>query len=157
MPPNKNQNKMKNVLKKSLLLSLFALFAISCIDTERTATNDADVWVFAREYDVGTPQLPWLYDKVGDLFYCDVRIPELTNQIYNEGMLAGYFVYYPVGNTQVNSPLPYSDFYMDDRGNQWSYQYTCEFSRGSVTFIFRDSNFAILSPPPCTFVIKMMR
>jgi len=145
---------MKNVFKRSLLLSLFALFAISC--TDRTITNDADVWVFVQEYNVGTTQLPWDYDEVDDLFYCDVRIPELTNQIYNEGMLAGYFVYF-VGNNKVDSPLPYSDFYMDNRGTQWSHQYTCEFSPGRVTFIFRDSNFAISSPPPCTFVIKMMR
>lgn len=145
---------MKNVLKKSLLLSLFTLFAISC--TERTVTSDADVWVFAQKYNVGTTQLPWLYDGGGDLFYCDVRIPELTTQIYNEGMLAGYFVY-PVGNNQVYSPLPYSDFYMDNNGIQWSYQYTCEFSPGRVTFIFRDSNFAVSSPPSCIFVIKMMR
>ena len=147
---------MKNVFKKSLLLSLFVLFVASCTTDQRTITNDAEVWVFVQEYNVGVGQLQWSYDEVDDLFYCDVDIPELTTQIYNEGLLAGYFVYF-VGNNKVDTPLPYSDFYMDNNGTQWSHQYTCEFSPGRVTFIFRDSNFAIASPPSCTFVIKMMR
>ena len=145
---------MKRIFKTSLLISLLALFTISCITEDQYISND--VWTFAKEYDIGTKQYPWEYDEIDDLFYCDVYIKELTNQVYNEGILAGYLVYY-IDNKKVDSPLPYSDFFIDKYDYQWSYQYTCEFSPGRVTFIFRDSNYAVDSPPACTFLIKMMR
>ena len=148
---NKKQNVMKNIFKTSLFVSLFAVFAVSCVEEQYI---DNDVWSFAKEYDVSTEK--WLYDDVDDLFYYDVHIKELTNQIYNEGILAGYFVYF-VNNNKVDSPLPYSQFFIDSSGYQWSYQYTCEFSPGKVTFIFRDSDYAVSNPPACTFLIKMMR
>ena len=142
---------MKNVLKTSLLVSLFAVFAMSCI--EEHYVNEA--WVFAEEYNVGT-DYPWRYDDFYDLFYCTVPVKELTAQIYDEGILAAYIVYY-VDGEKKDSPLPYSEFFIDNKGYQWSHQYTCEFSPGKVTFIFRDSNYAISNPPSQTFVVKMMR
>jgi len=146
---------MKKVLKTGLLLSLFALFTASCVEEHYTNT---DVWTFFQEYEVGTrnSKLQWSYDEIDDLFFCTVYIDKLTNQVYREGILAGYFVDF-IDGRKVNSPLPYSQFFVDKGGYQWSYQYTCEFSPGRVTFIFRDSDYAVDTPPGCTFLVKMMR
>ncbi len=142
---------MKNTIKSSLLVGIFVLFAVSC----NVSVDDDPFYgsgTFTNAYYIDTED--WYYDKSADLFYCDVPINELNKQVYNNGILAGYFVYY-VDNQRVDSPLPYIQYFMD-RGYQWSYQYTCEFYPGGVTFIFKDSNFDVSNPPSCTFVIKMM-
>ena len=150
---------MRKVLKLFLFTGLFMMFFASCADqyyvTEQYYEEYYNVWVFSQEYEVGTKQHPWLYHEVDDLFYCEVSIEELTPEIYDDGLIAGYFVYY-VGEEKVDTPLPYSNFFIDN-GYQWSYQYTCEFSPYKVTFIFRDSDYAVDSPPACTFVVKMIR
>ena len=144
---------MKNVFKTCLLVSLFALFTVSCV--EEHYTSSTDVWIFAKEYEVGTPQRPWIKEGPG-LFFCDITINELSHDVYNNGILMAYFVY-KVGNTLVDSPLPFDDFFMDKDGYRYTYQYTCEFSPRRVTFTFKDNSFFEQEPGRCTFVVKLMR
>jgi hypothetical protein len=148
---NINIEVMKNLLKLSLVAMLFMLPVTSCNDYQ----ND-EIRFFSKEYKIGSGKYTWTYDKIGDLFFCDVSIPELTSRIYEEGLLTGYFVY-SIDGVKKDSPLPFSQFYMDDRKYQWEHQFTCEFSPGLVTFIFKDSNYAVDTAPVCTFAVKIMR
>ncbi len=148
---------MKNIFKTSLFINLFALLAVSCSDEYYVTEQHFDGnWVFSEEYDIGgSSRYSWHYDSPG-IYYCDVQIKELTQQIYDEGMIATYFVHY-VNDIKVDSPLPFDYFDMDNTGYQWTYQYTCEISPGWITFVFKDSSFFEENPPACTFVVKMMR
>ena len=142
---------MKKLLRLFVLVVFLPLFIGSCVEDHYNA------WTFASEYEIGYRNgiYAWDYDEIDDLFFCRIPVRELTRNIYEEGMLAAYIVYY-VDDQKVDSPLPYSDFYMEN-GYQYSHQYTCEFSPGWVTFTFRDSNFSIDVPPAATFVLKMLR
>ena len=146
---------MKNVLKKSLFVSFFVLlFGLgSCVDEHYHVTESEPP--FVKEYEVGTLQHVWRKIDTG-LYYCDITINELTFDMYDNGILLAYFVH-RVPDGIVDSPLPFDDFFIDDTGYQWTYQYTCEFSPGRVTFTFKDSSFFEQDPPTCTFVVKMMR
>jgi len=145
---------MKNVLKLSLLASFFILFLglESCVFKDEQHYN-VDTWV--QEYRVGRNQ----WRQNGDVFECNFSVRELTRDMYENGMLAAYIVYNVWtnnGNVQVDSPLPYTDFFMED-GHQYSYQYTCEFSPGRITFLCKISDFFMEVPGDCLFVVKMMR
>ncbi|MDR0231721.1 MAG: hypothetical protein LBI82_06325 [Dysgonamonadaceae bacterium] len=141
---------MKNVLKLSLFASFFILFLglESCVFKDEHYTN-VDTWV--QEYRVGRNQ----WRQNGDVFECNFSVRELTRDMYENGMLNAYIVY-PVNNVMVDSPLPYTDFFINN-GHQFSYQYTCEFSPGRITFLCKISDFFMEVPDECLFVVKMMR
>jgi len=161
---------MKTKLKKFLFSGIFAVLLVSCTTeekyyvteekyyvTEEHVHNYNATWTFVDEYTIGTREKPWLYDQGDDLFYCHVYIVELTQKIYDEGLIAGYYVN-DLGNLKVDTPLPYSDFRIR-HDEQWLYQYTCEFSPGKVTFIYKDSDskYASDNLPRPTFAVKMIR
>ncbi len=147
-------------LKINLLVCLSVLLLISCTKeyyTEEYYTIEEynGTWVFSKEYTIGdNNKYTWHYDSPG-IYYCEIPINELTQQIYEEGILGVYYVH-KINNKWVDSPLPFDEFYMEDN-YQWTYQYSCEFSPGLVTIIFKDSSFFEDNPPTCTFVVKMMR
>ena len=154
---------MKIKLKNYLFFGISALLLTACITDEKYYVTEEHThhydgtWVFVKEYEIGSGEYRWTFDPDESLFYCDVYIKDLTQEIYDEGMIACYYIY-DVDGRQVDSPLPFTEFRMNG-GYQYSYQYTCEISPYRVTFILKDSDYSMdsHSADPRTFVVKMIR
>jgi len=125
---------MMKIIKNSMVfIPLLMLFFISC--EEKTEVN---VYVFTENYTVKPND--WNVgndDESGPYFYYEFREPNLTQQIYDRGIMQAFIVL----RNQNISPLPFDDFWYED-GYRWTEQVTCEFRPGYVTFILKYNDHA---------------
>jgi hypothetical protein len=90
-------------------------------------------------------------DKSGLYYYCTIKEPNLTNDVFNNGQMNAYLRYVPGGSSSVVlAPLPYSDFLteINDDGDiyKWEEQMTVEFEPGYITFILKADDHSPLPP-----------
>jgi len=119
------------ILKKWTIAAAVVMIALlsSC------QTNDPTVESFTRDYTVRQNMWDVWSDDSGDYFYYTFKEPNLTSNVYNNGVMVAYLLM----NDGTLSPLPFNDY--------WSYgtymgteQVSCEFLPGSVTFILKYSD-----------------
>lgn len=121
-------------MKKFILFALIAVLFSACGDeyyngVPTTVTKTFSVTDEMWEID---------YDDTGAYLQYGFRVPELTNYIFNNGIMEAYLYYKPKGyNFSVLSPLPFSDFIVDNNGYKYEEHITVEFAVGEVTFIVK--------------------
>ena len=134
------------ILKKwTAILFLLILLLPSCIVKEIyevTETNEVGPNTFSKDYTVNQNQ--WLVgddDESGVYFYYEFREPNLTQFIYEKGIMQAFLIM----NGQNISPLPFDDYWID--GNyRWTEHVTCEFRPGYVTFILKYNDHTLDTP-----------
>ena len=124
------------ITKKWMIVSVvFIAFLSSCtvneIYEENMNSYTQNFTVFQRDWKVGTD------DDSGNYFYYEFKEPNLTQYIYDKGVMIAYL--------QMNdgnlTPLPFNDYWKDD-DYMWTEQVTVEFRPGYVTFILKYSDHA---------------
>ena len=149
---------MKKILLPSAVLIMMLLS--SCTKESYFIT---DVNSFSRYYTIRssdwilfdippTPQDPDESSRYTH-FYCDVAVPQLTDGVFDFGVMNGYLT--NEGDRSLVFPLPYDDFYMNN--GMWTEQVTCEFSPGNVRFILKYNDFNMhIQPLSYTFLVRFL-
>jgi len=145
--------------KISFVLALMLIMA-SCT---YNPTEIVEPYSFSREFTVYPTDWQRVETKepekssMNTFFYYDLKVPELTSDILNNGVMSAYLIYYDK-NEKIFAPLPFDDFYKDKHDFMWIEQATCEFSFRSVRFIIKYSDFRIdiLPEYEYTFMIKLL-
>lgn len=117
--------------KQILLLGVLLLWLSACTINESTESASVQHRVAARD---------WVQNTDGDglnlFFSCTMPVPELSNYVFQHGLVQVYIVLN--GAQQV---LPYSRHYEDLDGNYWTQTIDYEFSQGSITYFVTHSDF----------------
>jgi len=136
------------LLKKTTLLAVVMIALLSSCQTNDPYQNDPSQGNYAnfysRDYTVNLSD--WKVgtdDASGMYYYCEFQEPNLTQYIYNSGVMQA-FLYTNNGNI---SPLPFNDYWIDDTGYMSTEQITCEFVPGYITFIVKASDHNSNLPP----------
>ena len=122
-------------MKKSGLLALVLILLTGCVekneyynvyDFQKNYTVKANDWVEASDEDFGV------------YFYCQIKEPALTYDVFNYGIMTAY-MYYVQPQSRVTELylLPFDDYFVDSYGYRWSEQVSCSFSPGYITFILK--------------------
>ena len=145
------------------LLLLPILFITSCGDqyyyTEEVVINTKTVYYPVSSKDWKKMDVPPTWndpdeDSKWTYFFFDFDEPLLTSGQLNKGMMNAYLATKD-GSIDVFTPLPYDNFYKDPNGFMWIEQATCEFSRGSIRFIVKYSDFNMrIKPENYTFMVR---
>ncbi|MDR0832923.1 MAG: hypothetical protein LBN93_01845 [Candidatus Symbiothrix sp.] len=121
-------------MKKILFLSLVVmLFTTACTTKEFVdiTTHNRYVTVKSNQWKIGS-------DDTGNYFYYTIDEPKLTNYVLENASLNTYLYYVPKGlDSDVLSPLPFSDFIVDDQGYKWEEHITVEYEPEYVTFLIK--------------------
>jgi len=83
-------------------------------------------------------------DASGMYYYCKIREPNLTQNIYDKGIMQAFL--YTTDNGYNASPLPFNDYWVDNTGYMYTEQITCEFLPGYIIFIVKSSDHAQFLP-----------
>ncbi len=134
-------------MKKLLLIILVVFCCASCVE-------ESPVDMFEITYTVESSQWKLWDDGYDTYFYCEKEEPALTSDMYIHGSFTAYIVKV-LNGVESLTPLPYDVYSMDGAGKRWTEQYTCEFSRGYITFIVKVNDFNMTYKPlPATFAVK---
>jgi hypothetical protein len=118
------------------MLSLPALFVLLFTSCEKNEIHE-DYYLNTKtiHYFVGVNDWQVARNDEGVFLYLyrTFREPDLTPYIYENGMIIAYMRF----EDGRLSPLPFSDFWVDQNGYKWEEQVTCEIGKGYVTFIFK--------------------
>ena len=95
-------------------------------------------------------------DSGNTFFYYDLRIPELSDFVFNKGVMNAYLETYD-GQVTVLTPLPFDNYYRYNyEWAGWTEQVTCEFSLQNVRFILKYNDFDVDRPPlDYTFMVRL--
>lgn len=91
-------------------------------------------------------------DELDSYFRAEVKIPDLTNFVYEDGNVFCY-MFQTVGGVEVQTLLPFTVPYGDGPINDehlWTETYACDFSPGYVVFYVNYSDFYTNNRPPTT-------
>lgn len=130
------------MMKKLGLLGLILIFFAGCtteeyynvVNVQKRYKVNRNQWVQASDEDFGT------------YFYCQIREPALTNDIFNNGVMMGYlYVVHSGSNVPGLYLLPFDDFFKKNEF-QWTEQVSCAFSPGYVTFMLKYDDQTLLDP-----------
>ena len=138
-----------------ILIGLSALFVFaftSCGDTITEVQQVVQPNTLTRTYTVGASDWSTGSDDVGPYLFCAFREPALTSTIFNNGTMTAY-LRFSNGNL---SPLPFSDFWVDQNGYQYEEYVTCEFEPGWVTFIFKADDQFLAPTFDYEFLVRFM-
>jgi len=127
---------MNFIAKKLTVLVLVMIAFLSSCQKNDPVQNYTNY--YAQDYTV--KQGDWKKgsdDKSGMYYYCVFQESNLTQYIYNNGVMQA-FLYTNNGNI---SPLPFNDYWIEDTtGYMYTEQITCEFVPGYITFIVKASD-----------------
>ena len=96
-----------------------------------------------RAWSIGT-------DDSGDYFYCEFNEPNLTQDIYENGIMQAFLLM----NEGNLTPLPFNDYWVNG-DYRWTEQVTCEFQPGLITFILKYSDHAINESPYYDYTFRV--
>ena len=98
----------------------------------------------------------WTVSEDETYFYADVDYPELTEFVYNEGAVVGYYMLDYNLSSEVQIPLPY-DIYNNTQTDSWTETISYDFVPGNIRFYYEPSDFFVgFNPPVCTFKIALL-
>ncbi|KAA6302593.1 MAG: hypothetical protein EZS26_001100 [Candidatus Ordinivivax streblomastigis] len=124
------------------LYKLIALLAFVSIGFTACVSNEIEedaVYTFSQTYKVAVSDMDKRVDPAGTYYEYEFFEPELTNYVYQKGILQA-FLNYTKDSRKTLCPLPFSDFMIDDRGYQWEEQFTVEFQPKYIKFIQKISD-----------------
>jgi hypothetical protein len=139
---------MKNVS----LLALIAMLSVSCGDE---ITQVVEPNTFTHLYRIYASDMESRTDVAGIYYEYTFREPELTNEVFNYGILQA-FLYYKKDGNDTYCPLPFSDFLVDNNGHQWEEYFTVEFQPRTIKFIQKISDHAT-DPPVAEYYDVLVR
>ncbi|GHT76953.1 hypothetical protein AGMMS50262_16710 [Bacteroidia bacterium] len=122
-------------MKKFILFAVLGMAAfMSCTEKEYY-----DMETINKYYTVEWKDWQKATDQDGYFlyYYCTFREPLLTNQVLDFHSFLSAYLYYKIDNRDTFSPLPYSDFIVDDKGYKWEEQLSIEYQPGYITFILK--------------------
>lgn len=97
---------------------------------------------------INVPQSAWEYSRIdnNNYFYATVDMPEITNPVYEEGLIKMYRAYDFGSDYSAQTELPYvrhNEEYVEDGGYMVFYTETVdyEFSVGKMTIFYTESDF----------------
>ena len=99
-------------------------------------------------------QLSGNVNYFGSYYYCEFRVGDITNYVYENGMITGnIFITERIGNSnvEVQKPLPYTVYNGTSDGTNevlWSERYSYEIRPGYITFMVYYSYFYTDTLPP---------
>ena len=102
-------------------------------------------------------------DQIGSYYRYIFDVPEITEEIYENGLIIAYYRYVDDHGDKVQSILPYTyyDIDVDGDGNEhpYSVQYSYDVMPGSIAFklVFSDFYTAENGPPSlCLFRLQLL-
>ena len=136
-------------MKKYVFLALIVFSFSGCINHAKDVVEQVAPYTFTKVYTIPADEMKgrWEYLDFANVFYFEKQIsePALTNEVFDYGIMQA-FLYYTKDGKDTLCPLPFSDFCMDDSGNQWEEQFTVEFQPGRIKFIQKISDYSDLPP-----------
>ena len=140
-------------MKKILLLMMIAigLFA-SCMGPP--GRDGAEPYWFIKTYTINSNQWKLVngVNELNSFYQAEVRIPELTKDIYEDGIVLCY-MFQNVNGTEVQTLLPYVVPFGEERGDSeylWTEMFAWDFTPGSIMFYVNYSDFLTDNRPPTT-------
>ncbi|MDR2621618.1 MAG: hypothetical protein LBC48_03435 [Dysgonamonadaceae bacterium] len=136
------------------MLSLTALFILFFTSCEINETHE-DFYLNTQTINYSVKKDGWNIgrdDESGDYLYCTFREPYLTRAVLENGMAIAYLRF----SDGRLSPLPFSDFWVDQYGYRWEEQVTCDIEEGRITFIFKADDHQSEPYYNYDFVLKLM-
>ena len=126
-------------MKKLIFIAVAVLMLSSCVrDNFITETLFPDS--FTGFYEVHRSDWQRRNDEIhGVHFAFEIRESALTRDVWRYGTMQAFLIF-DRGNREVISPLPFSDFFVDDYGFRWEEQITVEFEIGRITFIMKNND-----------------
>lgn len=142
---------------KKLFLFLLVVVSFSACTTEEYYSN---VKPYTKKFLVKNNMWEEASDATGNYLYCTFDLPKLDDYVFNNGVLEAYLYYKPKGlKESVLSPLPFSDFIVDDEGYKYEEHFTVEFGYKTVTFILKPDDHNIDYDPfysEYEFVVRLL-
>jgi hypothetical protein len=142
-------------MKKFLLIftAVLLLFA-SCEGPAgpKGEPGEGTYW-FVKTYTIDTRQWQLIngVDRIGSFYQAEVTIPELTGDLYENGLVSCY-LFQTVNGVEVQTPLPYNIPWgeIDNTGKEtlWTEFYFYDFAPRSIMFYVYYSDFYTNNTPP---------
>ena len=143
-------------MKKLLFLLTVAVGLLTCCEGPpgRDGRDAEGMYWYVNDYTINSNQWQLVngVDQLGSYFQAEIRISQLTREIYENGNVFCY-MYQNISGVQVQTLLPFSVPYGRDEGNYehlWTETYACDFSPGSIMFYVNYSDFYTNNRPPTT-------
>ncbi|MDR0865219.1 MAG: hypothetical protein LBO74_09870 [Candidatus Symbiothrix sp.] len=122
--------------KITLILTAFLTLVLSSCTKDEYITEVVEPYTYTQRYTVTDNDWKEDFDDSGRYYYCQIREPNLTNEVFDYGVMQA-FLYYTQDGRNTASPLPFSDFIVDQYGYKWEEQLSVEFQPGYITFILK--------------------
>ncbi|GHT43059.1 hypothetical protein AGMMS49965_15980 [Bacteroidia bacterium] len=134
--------KKKNMRKKNLIIALVGMVSLLCVSCEgdtyvTEVTNEVDP--FTEQHTFIVDKDDWVWNAEKSLYTFGFEMEELTDYIFDSGVKLAYMSL-GTENAPVYSPLPFSDFFKDEKGNPWEEHFTIEWKPRWVTFVMKPSD-----------------
>ncbi|MDR1739028.1 MAG: hypothetical protein LBR66_09490 [Candidatus Symbiothrix sp.] len=141
-------------MKKVILMTvLTAVLTSSCSYYEENRMK-----TFSKYFTVSNADWREGADETGTYFFYSFPVSALTQTVMQEGQLNAFYVY-TLDGKEIHSPLPFSDFFVDEDNYKWEEHLTVEYEAGYVTFILKpDDHHTDIDPhwSNYQFLVKFM-
>ena len=141
---------------KKLLLCMVAVGLLTCCEGPpgRDGRDGEGTYWYVNDYTINSNQWQLIngVDQLGSYFQAEVRISQLTKEIYENGNVFCY-MYQNINGVEVQTLLPFTVPCGEGQGNSehlWTETYACDFSPGSIMFYVNYSDFFTINRPPTT-------
>lgn len=147
-------------MKKLLFILCATTIFLSCeVNSTHLESSEPVNW---KIIDLEVASTDWKYSQnnANNFYSASFSIPELTQSIYNNGIISLYLELQNADGSASQSPLPSVRHYetKDDAGNPIYYTQTVdyEYSQENIMIFFTSSDFFEETPPNMHFVLKMI-
>jgi hypothetical protein len=113
-------------------ITVLALALNSCGDRYVTEEYYIEPEVYTRDFKINKWQQA--EDMTGVYYFAEYEEPRLTNEILNNAILQAFYCY-SLDNVERYVLLPYEDYW----ANLYTEYFTVEFSRGMITFLYKNN------------------
>lgn len=97
----------------------------------------------------------WEYNPNMQCYSCRIEVPELTQTVYNDGIILSY-VEVLDGNAWVQQSLPRVFSRQNENGDKWIETIDFDYSTGDIIFYFTTSDFFYEDFQPGTFYFRVI-
>ncbi len=142
-------------MKKYFVFICMIAGIIGCTGPQGPKGDKGDPGVVTKIVNVTVPKNAWTYTNytneseepfANNYFYSTVKMPEITESVFDYGSVAAYVVYNRTTKDASQHLLPYTRHYEEKRTDGQWYYYTetvdCTYGIGWIEFNYRASDFA---------------